>query len=520
MTDRREQELLDRIAKLEKDKAALLATVKLLQQARFGSKSERRTDPDMDAAYPSIFNEAETEAKPSVKEPELETTADKGYERKKKSKSASVKNLLESLPEDCIENIDIDLDADQKVCDICGNKLSPIGRELVNTQIEFVPPKLICRRYFQISYECRNCRKNDEPHIVKPAVPKPPIPHSFASPSAIAHVMMQKYGLAVPLNRQEREWKQLGLPLSRATLANWIIISSNEYLKPLWDYMHGLLLKEACLHADETPVQVLNEKGRKNTSKSYMWVFTSGEYEPLHNIRLFQYSPTGKGSNASEFLKGFTGYLQTDDYSGYNQVTEVTRCLCWAHARRKYVEAETAKQDESSVSLAGEGLGCIRELFKIEKELRDLTPEERKAQRLEKEKPVLDAYWKWVESSRDKVLPKSKISQALNYSLTNKEQLETYLQDGRCAISNNIAENSIRPFTVGRKNWLFSAIPKGAEASACVYSIIETCKANNIDPEKYLIYILTGMPNEERLKGEAVLEKYMPWNTVVQESCK
>ena len=332
--------------------------------------------------------------------------------------------------------------------------------------------------------------------------------------------MMQKYGLAVPLNRQEREWKQLGLPLSRATLANWIIISSNEYLKPLWDYMHGLLLKEACLHADETPVQVLNEKGRKNTSKSYMWVFTSGEYEPLHNIRLFQYSPTRKGSNASEFLKGFTGYLQTDDYSGYNQVTEVTRCLCWAHARRKYVEAETAKQDESSVSLAGEGLGCIRELFKIEKGLRDLTPEERKAQRLEKEKPVLDAYWKWVESSRDKVLPKSKISQALNNSLTNKEQLETYLQDGRCAISNNIAENSIRPFTVGRKNWLFSASPKGAEASACVYSIIETCKANNIDPEKYLIYILTGMPNEERLKGEAVLEKYMPWNTVVQESCK
>ena len=284
--------------------------------------------------------------------------------------------------------------------------------------------------------------------------------------------------------------------------------------------MHGLLLKEACLHADETPVQVLNEKGRKNTSKSYMWVFTSGEYEPLHNIRLFQYSPTRKGSNASEFLKGFTGYLQTDDYSGYNQVTEVTRCLCWAHARRKYVEAETAKQDESSVSLAGEGLGCIRELFKIEKELRDLTPEERKAQRLEKEKPVLDAYWKWVESSRDKVLPKSKISQALNYSLTNKEQLETYLQDGRCAISNNIAENSIRPFTVGRKNWLFSASPKGAEASACVYSIIETCKANNIDPEKYLIYILTRMPNEEHLKGEEVLEKYMPWNPAVQEACK
>lgn len=520
MTDRREQELLDRIAALEKKNAALLATVKILQQARFGSKTERRIDSDPDAAYPNLFNEAETEAKPSVKEPELETTTVKGYERKKKSKPSSAKKLLESLPADCIENIDIDLDEDKKVCDICGHELSRIGRTLVNTQIEFCPAKLICKRYFQISYECRSCRKNDEPHIVKPVMPKSPIPHSFASPSAIAHVMMQKYGLAVPLNRQEREWKQLGLPLSRATLANWIIISSNEYLKPLWDYMHGLLLKEACLHADETPVQVLNEKGRKNTSKSYMWVFTSGEYEPLHNIRLFQYSPTRKGTNASEFLKGFTGYLQTDDYSGYNQVTGVTRCLCWAHARRKYVETETAKQDEPSVNLASEGLRYIRELFKIEKELRDLTPEERKSQRLEKEKPVLDANWKWVESSRDKVLPKSKISQALNYSLTNKAQLEAYLQDGRCAISNNTAENSIRPFTVGRKNWLFSASPKGAEASACVYSIIETCKANNIDSEKYLIYLFTRMPNEKRLKGETVLEKYMPWNPAVQKSCK
>ena len=519
MTDRREQELLDKITKLEKEKAALLARVNILQQARFGPKTERRTDPDLDDAYLSLFNEAETEANPSVKEPELEKTTVKGYERKAKRKP-SVKTLLESLPEDCIENIDIDLDEDQKVCDICGHILSPIGKTLVNTQIEFIPAKLICKRYYQKAYECRECRKNDQPHIVRPIMPKPPIPHSFASPSAIAHVMMQKYGLAVPLNRQEREWKQLGLPLSRATLANWIIISSNEYMKPLQNYMHGLLLKEPYLHADETPVQVLNEKGRKNTSKSYKWVFTSGEYESLHNIRLFQYRQSRKGANASEFLQGFTGYLQTDDYSGYNQVAGVTRCLCWAHARRKYVETETAKQDETSVSLAGKGLRYIRKLFEIEKELRELTPEERKAQRLEKEVPVLKAYWKWAEDSRDKVLPKSRISNALNYSLTNKEQLEAYLQDGRCAISNNTAENSIRPFTVGRKNWLFSASPKGAEASACVYSIIETCKANNIDPEKYLIYILTRMPNEEHLKGEEVLEKYMPWNPAVQEACK
>lgn len=516
MTDLRKQELLDKIENLTQENAFLKATIKGLQKKVFGPRTERR--PDSESMMPSLFNEAEVEADPKAKEPELETTV-KEHKRKKKSQT-TLKGLLESLPEDCIENIDIDLDENHKVCDVCGHELHPLGKFLVNTQVEIIPARLICKRYYQVSYECRECRKDGQSHIVKPVMPKPPIPHSFASPSAVAHVMMQKYGLAMPLNRQEREWKQLGMPLSRATLANWIIIASKEYLVPLCDYMRTILLKEPCLHADETPVQVLNENGRKNTSKSYMWVFTSGQFDSLHNIRLFQYSPTRKGDNAENFLKGFTGYLHTDDYSGYNHVDGVTRCLCWAHARRKFVEVQTAGSDQLSTSLAARAIEFIGALFKIEGELGELTQEERKARRLEDEVPILEKYWQWAEKSRDKVLPKSKISKALNYSLTNKSMLEGYLKDGRCAISNNVAENSIRPFTVGRKNWLFSASPKGAEASACVYSIIETCKANNIDPEKYLIYILTGMPNEERLKGEAVLEKYMPWNTVVQESCK
>lgn len=184
------------------------------------------------------------------------------------------------------------------------------------------------------------------------------------------------------------------------------------------------------------------------------------------------------------------------------------------------MDAKPTGVDDLTNTLMQKGLDYIGKLFQIEGELKELSPEERKKLRLEKEQPLLDAFWTWAEESRYKVLPKSKISTALNYALTNREMLETYLKDGRCAISNNLAENSIRPFTVGRKNWLFSGSPKGADASAKVYSIIETCKANGLNVEKYLNYIFKELPKEEHPTHVDVLDKYMPWNPAVQKLCK
>ncbi len=516
MADTKEQEMQKRIDALEKEVRILKERLACYQNHTFGRRTETKGAicPDLE---PSLFDEAETEAKQSVKEPPVETVV-KAHTRKKKNGTAA-KEALDHLPQELIEEKVVTLPEDKQSCDHCGHKLFPVGTSLVREEVEFIPARIRIIRYMRTSYECRECKKNDVPTMVKPAVPQPVIPHSFASPSLVSHVMVGKYVNAVPLYRQEKEWHQMNLPVSRATLANWIIIASKEWLEPLCDRMHTLLLQEPCIHADETPVQVLNEKGRKNTSKSYMWVYASGEFEALHAIRLFEYSPTRKGENARKYLDGYTGFLHTDDYAGYNLVPHVKRCLCWAHARRKFVEATVAGIDPETETLAKEGLTQIGKLFKLEQEFKELSAMQRQEERQKRARPILDDFWQWAEKSRDGILPKSKLSNALNYALTNRVFLETYLNDGKCAISNNLAENSIRPFTVGRKNWLFSGSPKGAAASARVYSVIETCKANGLNPEKYLTYLFKHMPNETKLTPE-ILDTYMPWNPAVQAVCK
>ncbi len=522
MENAREMEMQKEIKQLKIKIQELNEQIATLKKLHFGPRTEKKMTvyPDVEM---SLFDEVEVEAKQSVKEPALEEeTLVKSHKRKKSSKGkTSVKKLLELLPKENIENRYIDLPEDEKTCIQCGELLHSIGADHVRDEVVYIPAQIKVIRYYQRSYECRQCSStSDKKVIVKPAIPRPVIDHSFASPSAVSHVIMQKYFYALPLYRQEQEWKQMGLPLCRATLANWVMKVSEVWLTPIYNRMHELLLQETCLHADETPVQVLQEKGRKNTTKSYMWLYSSGEFEPQHSIRLFEYSATRKGENAVKFLEGYHGYLHTDDYGGYNQFAKAKRCLCWAHARRKFVDAKPTGVDDLTNTLVQKGLDYIGKLFQIEGELKGLSPEERKKLRLEKEKPFLNAFWQWAEESRYKVLPRSKISTALNYALTNREMLETYLKDGKCAISNNLAENSIRPFTVGRKNWLFSGSPKGADASAKVYSIIETCEANGLNVEKYLNYIFKELPKEEYPTHMDVVDKYMPWNPAMQKLCK
>ena len=321
----------------------------------------------------------------------------------------------------------------------------------------------------------------------------------------------------------ESEWKRIGLAFSRANLANWIIIASKEWLAPVYGRMHEMLLEERCLHADETPIQVHNEKGRKNTSKSYMWVYASTALNPTRKIRLFEYAPTRSAHCAETFLEGFSGYLLTDDYVGYRSIKTAGHCLCWAHARRKFVDAAPAYAKETDGlenTLVKAGIDQISQLFDKEKEYKSLSPEERYERRLGEEKPILKALFAWAENNVDKLLPKSPLTTAMNYLLSNRDGLTCYLKDGHCDISNNTAENSIRPFTVGRKNWLFSNSPKGAKASAIVYSLIETAKANGLDPERYLKYLFEKLPNTANFKDTETLDQYLPWATKPQEKCK
>ena len=462
----------------------------------------------------SIFDEAEVEADPKAPEPDIEQARNYMVKRYP-GKSAE---LLKNLPR--TKRL-LSLNEEDRLCIECGDNLVSVGEEFVRTEIEFIPAKVQVIDYYREIFECRTCRKNGYPYMEKAPMPDSVIQHSMASPSTIAWIMHQKFVNAIPLYRQEKEWKSLGVKLGRCTMANWLIISLRDWLIPLVDLMHKKLLTESHLHIDETTVQVLNEENRKDINKSYMWIYGTGKSSPIP-IRIFEYQPGRSGKYPVEFLKGFKGYIHTDAYSGYNKVPGVTRCLCWAHLRRKFVDAIPTDIKDPSSDIASKGIEFCNKLFKIEKELEEmkLKPDKIKTKRLELEKPVLDAFWSWIESmlsaKNRKILPKGKLSTALNYAMNNREGFMNYLLDGNCVISNNLAENSIRPFTIGRKNWLFSGSPRGASTSAAIYSLIETAKANGLSTYKYLNHILKELPG----LAPEFLEEYLPWDENIQKICK
>lgn len=486
-----------------------------LIQKLYSRKTERTSAIDGQLVINDIelglFNEAERETDPDALEPvpfeEPIKRTRKGYKRK---------DLFKDLPS---HDQVFKIEESKQICPTDGNKLSVVGKKFVRSEIRYVPAEVSVVNIYQETYECRTCKKENRPGMFNPTTPEPVLQHSYATSSSVAWTMYQKFVQAVPLYRQEKDWKQMGFPLSRATLSNWIIKTSEEWLNPVLGKLHEELLKEKYLHADETPVQVLNEESKKNTTKSYMWVYSTSS-NAGKGIRIFKYAPGRSGDNAKEFLEGFKGFLHTDGFSGYSKVKDIHHCLCWAHVRRYFKDALPKDMESPEATLPATGIAYCNQLFDWEQKFKNLLPEDRKKMRLEKEKPVLGAFWAWVESSNQKVLPKSNIGKAFQYALNHREKLETYLEDGNCVISNNIAENSIRPFTIGRKNWTFCGSPQGANASACVYSLVETAKANGLNPYKYLDFVLSRLPGSDFKTNPKILDSMMPWNDLVQKTCK
>jgi transposase len=512
------QSLESRITEFETENRQLRDKNKRLQEKvdyltdkLYGKSSEKTSS--LTIGQMSFFDEAEMEMNPNA--PELDLEEVEQY-RKKKFKGQRAK-LLKDLPHE--KRLCTLVDED-RFCDKCGHDLVSVGEEFIRTEIELIPAKVRVIDVYRETFECRACRKKGKPHFEKSPMPYPVIQHSMATASTVAWVMHQKFVNAMPLYRQEKEWQRLGVHLSRSTMANWMIVAAREWLYPLVDLMHKKLLESSHLHADETTVQVMKEPGRKNTSKSYMWVYGTAKHSE-HPVRIFEYQPGRGGEYPKAFLKGFKGYLHTDAYAGYNQ-TEVTRCYCWAHSRRKFIDALPKNTKNAKEELAFPGIAFCNELFKIEKQLENVDNEKRRNERLKQEGPVLEAFWLWAESLKasNHVLPKGKLATALNYAINHKEGFMNYLLDGGCSLSNNLAENSIRPFTIGRKNWLFSGSPRGAKASAAIYSIIETAKANGLEPYKYLLYIFKELPGVQFGRHPEFLEEYLPWDEEVQRICK
>lgn len=440
-----------------------------------------------------------------------------------KKKKGHKAQIAKALPTTVVH---YSLTGEDTACRKCGDMLQEMKTE-IRKELKVIPAQIQVTEHVQHVYVCRSCdRQGTGSNIVYAPMPNPVLRNSLASPSMIAYIMNRKYVEAIPLYRQEQQFKKYGLQLSRQTLANWIIKSSEHHLKPLYDLMHKELVQRTVLHADETVLEVLCEPGRDATSDSYMWLYrTSGDSIP---IVLYDYKPGRSGDYPKEFLKGFKGFLHCDGYAGYHKLSEqggkpadVIQVGCFAHARRKWDEALKGLTDKEGVNAVNiqTGLEYCNTLFRLEKELKDLSPNERYLRRQEEAKPVIEAYFQWIKSMETKVIPKSLIGQAVKYSLNQEKYLINYLLDGRLEISNNRAERSIRPFVIGRNNWLFSNTPKGADASAVIYSIVETAKENNLNPFPYLEYLFERLPNIDKHDSTA-LSELLPWSDQIPDGCR
>ncbi|VAW87175.1 Mobile element protein [hydrothermal vent metagenome] len=468
-------------------KVTLLQEQLNLALAKRYAASSEKISPDQI----HLFNEAEVDA-PTLIPEENETTVPEHTRRKRGRKP-----LPDALPR--VEVIHTLAESEQ-YCPHDGNALSEIG-EVTSEQLDIVPAKIQVIRHIRKKYAC-TCGQS----IKTAPLPAQPIPKSLASPGLLAHIAVSKYQDALPLYRQETILKRIGVELPRATLANWMI-QAGQLIQPVINLLRERLLSNDILQMDETTVQVLNENGKSAQSKSYLWLQRGG---PANQpVVLYDYDP-GRGSGVpTRLLDGFTGYFQTDGYSGYNAAVAIhglTHVGCMAHARRKFSEAVKAQGKKKKKGKAHQGLALIQALYRVEKEARPLNPEARWQHRQTHAQPLLDELRCWLDTALPQVPPMSATGKALRYLNSEWGKLIRYLDDGRLEIDNNGAENAIRPFVVGRKNWLFSTSVKGVKASANLYSLIETAKANGLEPYAYLRHLFTELPKAESVEAiEALL---------------
>ena len=490
--------------------------INALRRMVFGSKQEKTPSKEtIDSDQISLFDNEE-EIEKDVQE-QIEEQVEEITIHKRKNAKKKVAGLKKSMLKDVVvKRQEYVLNEDEK-CPECGSDFKLVSKQVVRTQIEFTPATFNITEYVQNVYKCTKCgteeSEKETPTFGKAEIPKALLAHSFVSPSLATEVFYQKYYLGVPFYRQEKMWDDKGLVLPRNMMANWSIKINEYYLEVLWKLMHKeLKYKCGVLHSDETTLQVNKEPGRNATSNSYMWVLRSGELEKIKGV-VFKYSQSRSSETAKEFLKDFKGIVVTDGYAGYNEIEEVTHAECWAHVRRYFYESVPLVANKMDTTATGYiGVEYCNKLFKIEEEIASLSDGEKQKKRQEESKPIVDEFFTWVNTNLNtKIVVNNKLKKALVYAQNQEKELSEFLNDGRIPLSNNIAERSIRPFAVHRKNWLFADTTAGAKANATYYSLIECAKINNLNIYKYMNYLLESLPQEEVL-SEEILVKYLPWS--------
>lgn len=472
---------------LQQEYEYLRQKLRTLQHRFFGKKSEKLTVEDQLQMH--LFNEAEDGDEDEDEKADTAVTTVRSYTRKKQGR----KPIPDDLPRHRVVH---DLSEEEKHCPCCGDERPCIGTE-ESEELDIIPARIEVNVHVRHKYgpcTCDDFVGGDHREVIQAPMPPRILPGSIVSPGLLAYVVTSKFVDGLPLYRQSKMFDRIQLDISRATLSNWVLRAA-EKCETVYACMREEIRGGPLIQMDETTVRVLHEEGRLVQGTSYMWV-SVGHPQYQHPLILYDYFPTRSKEVPRELLRGYTGYLQTDGYAGYNAAVkenDITHVGCLAHARRYFHDAMKVGKKSNTARKAME---YIKRLYSIEKELRSqkMAPDTFVRQRKKEALPVLDQFHGWLQEKSYYVAPKSKVGEAISYTLGEWEKLIRYLESHYLTPDNNIAENAIRPFVVGRKNWLFSNTDRGARASAIMYSLVESAKANSLEPYQYLRYLFTHLP--------------------------
>ena len=492
----RKQQLLEQRDAQLKEHSALIEKLKFeiarLKRWRFGKHAEALSaeqlalwESELDGDIAAL--EARLEALEAEKDKRTAAQADDPDKRQPKRR-----RLPDSLP-----RIEVMHDLQSKDCPKCGQGLERIGDE-VSEQLDIVPAKFFVRRHVRPKYCCRCCQT-----LHTAPMPAQPIDKGIAAPGLITYVATGKYLNHLPLYRQEAEFGRMGMPIPRSTMAGWFG-ELEVLLEPLVGRMMELLLAETILHADETPVPVL-DPGAGKTATGYLWAYRSGPWSGLQAVA-FQFAMSRGAEHPNRLLAPFAGTLVVDGYSGYNGVlrrSNIIEAGCMAHARRPFYEIAEA----TGSPIAQSALIVIGKLYEIEAQLKALPAQERASQRNKRAAPILADFKPWLDQTYANAPPKSAIGRALAYAISRWTALTRYLEDGMLNIDNNPVENAIRGIALGKRNWLFAGSEAGGRRAAQFYTLIETAKLNGVNPNDYLNHVLTALPAAKAKDLDALL----PW---------
>lgn len=495
----------------------LTEQIRIMNQQRFGRKSESGlNEPDGQLTLFDMFNEAEFLSKPDSPEPEITEVTISSYKRSKTQGKRDID--LDGLPARIINHTLSEEELAKKFPE--GYKELP---EEIYKRLHVIPETFIVDEHHVHVY----ASKKNTGSIIKAPRSVDLFRNSIATPPLVASVINGKYVNALPLDRQSKTFRCNGINLPSNTLANWVINSSDMYLSLIYDRLHELIYSNNVIHADETPTKVMRIDGKKivNGKKTYMWVYRNNPSSKSPPIVLFDWQPSRRADHPRDFLKDFSGTVVTDGYQVYHKLGKERPDLnvagCWIHARRPFADfiKSLKRKSDAKGTIAQEAYDLITEMMHTDNGYDDLSPSDRKRQRQEHLKEQVDAYFEWVKLKYSQVTHNSVIGKALAYSIHQEPYLRKFLDDGNIPMDNNCAEQAIRPFTIGRKNFVIIESDRGAKASAVLYSLAETAKANNLNTYKYFELLLSELPKHMDDTNLKFLDDLMPWSKRVQHEC-